>query len=85
MKCLVDVRSDSSIGNSANSPGKASENRWRWDISDKDCQSKVPSIGPSGEKTFTVREIVMDNFSNSPCDFVDVSDTNNLLLLNSLS
>lgn len=48
-----DMKPDSSVGNIAKT-SKIAENRWRWDIQEKESQNKLPSIGPSGEKTFTV-------------------------------
>lgn len=48
-----DVKPDSSVGNAVKS-AKLVENKWRWDAQEKECQNKLPTIGPSGEKTFTV-------------------------------
>ncbi|KAK9710485.1 Zinc finger, C2H2 type [Popillia japonica] len=50
-----DMKPDSSVGNIAKT-SKIAENRWRWDIQEKESQNKLPSIGPSGEKTFTCQQ-----------------------------
>ncbi|RZB40110.1 senseless [Asbolus verrucosus] len=52
MKSVVEMKADSSIGTSPISPAKPIDSRWKWETTDKDPQTKVPTIGPGGEKQF---------------------------------
>lgn len=54
MKSMVEIRPDSSVGNTVIKPIRANDARWQWDPTEREAQTKVPTIGPSGEKTFTV-------------------------------
>lgn len=51
-----DMKPDSSMSN-VTKVSKLVENRWRWDIQEKESPNKLPSVGPSGEKTFTVGKL----------------------------
>ncbi|KAJ8960993.1 hypothetical protein NQ318_020297 [Aromia moschata] len=44
---------DSSIGSRIISPVKTIESRWKWEH-ERDAQSKATTIGPSGERQFTL-------------------------------
>ncbi|XP_017786406.1 PREDICTED: zinc finger protein 626-like [Nicrophorus vespilloides] len=53
---IISMRPDSSLEGSVIRHGRqTTDTRWSWDA-DKDGQTKVPTIGPSGEKSFTCQQ-----------------------------
>lgn len=80
MKTLVDIRPDSSISASTLSPERLSESRWKWDQSENDCQGKLSTTGPSGEKTFTVSTcaaIIQTQFATK---WISYDNTGNIMI-----
>ncbi|XP_022919155.1 zinc finger protein 629-like [Onthophagus taurus] len=51
----MEIKPDSSIETAVKMTNLI-ENRWRWENQEKDVQTKAPTIGPSGEKTFTCQQ-----------------------------
>lgn len=55
MKSVVDSKiKPESIVNTVIKSTNQVDTRWRWDPSERENQTKTATIGPSGEKTFTV-------------------------------